>query len=84
MPLTFTPFVKAFLTTARIAAFIPGASPPLVNIPIVLISLDIMIPPMQYMTAALIQEEVCLFYALIYIFNHTMIVPFFLQEYNTL
>src|SRR5699024_3517155 len=33
------PRLKPLLTTARIAAFIPGASPPLVKTPIVLISL---------------------------------------------
>ena len=35
---------NAFLTTARIAAFIPGASPPLVRTPIVLISFAISTP----------------------------------------
>ena len=33
------PRLKPLLTTARIAAFIPGASPPLVKTPIVFISL---------------------------------------------
>lgn len=36
MPLTCKPFARAVRTAARTAAFIPGASPPLVNIPIVL------------------------------------------------
>ena len=43
MPRTFTPFPSAVLTTARIAAFIPGASPPLVNTPIVRMILSAMI-----------------------------------------
>ena len=34
-PFTFRPLEIPALTTARIAAFIPGASPPLVNTPIV-------------------------------------------------
>jgi len=44
MPFTFTPLQIALRTTARIAAFIPGASPPLVRIPIVFI-LDAIAPP---------------------------------------
>ena len=42
IPFTFNPFTIASLTTARIAAFIPGASPPLVSTPIVLISFAIL------------------------------------------
>ena len=38
MPLTLTPLAIALRTTARIAAFMPGASPPLVRTPIGLIS----------------------------------------------
>ncbi len=37
----------AFRTTARIAAFMPGASPPLVNTPMVLISLAMLVPPCE-------------------------------------
>src|SRR5699024_11653066 len=39
IPFILIPRLKPLLTTARIAAFIPGASPPLVKTPIVLISL---------------------------------------------
>jgi hypothetical protein len=35
------PFTQAVLTTARTAAFIPGASPPLVNTAIVFITITI-------------------------------------------
>ena len=35
IPFTFSPLDNPARTTARIAAFIPGASPPLVNTPIV-------------------------------------------------
>ena len=44
IPLTATPLQIAVLTTPLMAAFIPGASPPLVRTPIVLIS-AILIPP---------------------------------------
>ena len=44
IPFTFKPLWIADLTTARIAAFIPGASPPLVNTPIVLTSFAITLP----------------------------------------
>ena len=44
MPFTLTPLQIAFRTTARIAAFIPGASPPLVRTPIVFI-LAAIVPP---------------------------------------
>ena len=37
IPFTFNPLLKPLLTTARIAAFIPGASPPLVRTPMVFI-----------------------------------------------
>ena len=39
------PFFRAARTTARTAAFMPGASPPLVNTPIVLIINVFSIPP---------------------------------------
>ena len=40
-PKTLLPWYKAVLTTARIAAFIPGASPPEVRTAMLLISVDI-------------------------------------------
>ena len=42
IPLTLSPFEIPVRTTALIAAFIPGASPPLVSTPIVLTALLIM------------------------------------------
>src|SRR5699024_4126954 len=47
IPLTFSPLLMATRTTARIAAFMPGASPPLVSTPMVLIAFAIAIYLLQ-------------------------------------
>ena len=44
MPITRMPRLSAVRTTARTAAFMPGASPPLVRTPMVLILVDIVSP----------------------------------------
>ena len=49
IPFIFSPLLSPRRTTARIAAFIPGASPPLVNTPMVLSSFAIMFPPLIYL-----------------------------------
>ena len=59
---TLNPFDNAVRTTARIAAFIPGASPPLVRTPIVFnfrtsITHNVLLNLVNYITVIQIKQE---------------------------